>query len=235
MSYELDDDIFNEDEDVTEEISQQEDVASDGHLHTIDGTICPTCKLRHPNIASDLDETSKEAFLSFLDQMPPQLVKEMLEEEGRNKRKPQADMLNGFARFTEKMDNTGQTFPILRAIVDVIDEQTDGQLSKMWKVYDYERILAVTHAMKKSTQSAIEDAHEAEVEITKGMQGLLGLIMDYIEERMEIVRQEYFEACIEAGYEPKPSVVEEGKYDHPQEQGSVALELQKFLAITGEH
>lgn len=234
MSYDLDDDIFNEDEDVVEESpQQQDDVAPDGHLHTIDGTICPTCKLRHPNIASELDETAKEAFLTFLDRMPPQLVRDMLEEESRNKRKPQADMLNGFMRFTEKMDNTGTTFPVLRAIVDVIDEQTDGHLSKMWKVYDYERVLAVTHAMRRSTREAIQDAHEEKVEVSKGFKGLLDLIMDYIDERMEMLREEYFAACIAADYEPKPSIIEEGKYDYPEEQNSVIIELQKFLSITG--
>jgi hypothetical protein len=231
--YDPDADIFS-DEEIEEERSAEEDPKLDtGHKHTIDGSTCPTCQVEHPNIAGDIDPRALEAFLTFLDAMPPSLVHEMLESEisgGKNKR-PQAEMLTGFMSYAEKMDNVGTSTPVMRAVVEYLDEQTDGRISRRWKVYESERRLVVTHHMHNSARLAMEEATEEGAEPNKHFLGLLEMIIDYTTERMELVRQKYYEACAEAGYEPDQLIIEEGKYNYPEEYNSVMEELHRELTI----
>lgn len=237
MSYDphgdLDADIFSDD-DIEEELAIEDDPRLDaGHKHTIDGSVCPTCNIEHPDIAKDIDPRAKEAFLTFLDAMPSSLVHEMLESEiggGKNKR-PQAEILTGFMGYAEKMDNLGQSNPILRAVVEYLDEQSDGRVTKKWRVYDYERRIVVTHRMRESARGAIKEANEEGAEPDKHFLGLVEMILDYTDERMELVREKYYEACAEAGYDPRPDILENGTYDYPEEQDGMIQDLQRQLTV----
>lgn len=210
-------DIFRDDEDVEENLGATPahdpdlDSRGNGHKHSIDGSECPTCNVVHPRpFGDDLDPQAEDAMLGLFDVMPDELVREILNSDGKGNNRPQAEMLTSFLDFTERMDRANALGPVLRAIVEHLDEETGGKITAKWRIYDAERRLVITHKIFKSTNTALDDGQTNEA--NKNYLSMLELLMDFAKERLAMLTEQYTKACEALNEEPHQSIIEYGKY-----------------------
>jgi len=183
------------------------------HKHTIDGTICPTCNVVHSVPPNSFSPQEIEQMLSFVDNLPDELVKALLTS-GSMRTPVYAEMLTGFLDYSAKIDEAYDIAPLMRAAVEVLDDLTDGKVTKRWRIYEIERRIITTHVSLKAVKSAIKDnsQHQDEEEPHVEFNALLGFLEDFLIGRVTHLNKAYVEEAESVGYEPVQRILDEGLY-----------------------
>lgn len=130
-----------------------------GSNHTYDGSICPTCKVIHqismpPDIPQDvLDRLSK-----FLDSLPSDALAQHIIITSVNTLGNK--VLRDFVAFVADVDKTATGGYVMRAVCEVLDELSDGALSKKLRLYEAEDHLISTHVVLKSANRLADKMSE---------------------------------------------------------------------------
>lgn len=214
----LDADIFADEPDETEEHTPQESHPEDiengnGYRHRIDGEICSTCNVAHGDgsVYRELPSVAVEALLKLLDSMPDHIVHEIFNEDlGLNSRR-EADLLTTFMKYTENQNRKNKDGPLLQAIMEFLDAQSNGAVSARWRVYEAERKLVVSHKILKNVNGSLEEARGIE-EASPVFLSLLELVLDIANERVMQHKQAYLEAAYSADYKIHDEILESGTY-----------------------
>lgn len=212
FSNDPDADLFSEEKSTEEILKDDIEVSSSGHKHTIDGTTCPTCNVEHPDLASKMPTEASEALLSLLDAMPDSVARHFLDIDGGNiqQKRPQAELLGTFIGYAERQEKKNSLGPVLLAIVEQLDEETGGRISRKWRLYESERNLVISHKIMKSTNAAIDAAQSENAGPEYKMP--LEFTVRYAIERLQEAKDEYLQAAEETGYEPLQELLDNGVY-----------------------
>lgn len=224
-------DIFRDENEDTKEkestaqATPQEDIEDiDGHRHRVDGQVCNTCNIAHGNgsIYQELPAEAIEALLELLDNMPDHLVRDLFDTEIGIKNRREADLLTTFMRYTENKSRRNKDGPLLQAIMEYIDEQSNGAVSARWRAYEAERKLVIGHEILKNVNDSLEEARQIE-EASVVFLSLLELVLDIAHQRVEHYKKEYLEASYDADYAVNDAIMENGVYPENYAEGKSDL------------
>jgi len=193
------------------------------HNHTIDGTVCPTCEIRHPNSSDETEET-QEYLLNLLDNMPPALARTIIDKGPGGGDAPHAKTIVEFLRLSDTSDNQDSYSPAIRALGDVLDELTEGEYSRRLRLYSLERSLVSTHMALRSANSAYTESVSSEDADAMGTEPLR-LLSIMTADRLESIKNAYSEFCEEIGKAPDRNLVEAGLIDTSREEKHQREEL----------
>lgn len=109
---------------------------------------------------SDDEETASKSYssdpfesvLRELEKSGPQgqhIAKAMRSMHGKAELPKMTELVNQFMAWQHRNDNLSQNSSVLRAVVEVLDEQTDGKVRVLWNFYELERkVVAAYHSMR---------------------------------------------------------------------------------------
>jgi len=216
--YEFDDDI---DRDLFEESS-----APSGK-HTLDGSVCPTCNVIH-QAPEGLSQGAVDHMLRFIDKLPDELAKSILSS-GRIKPPRYAEMVTMILDYTTTLDNTNDLGPLLRSIVEHLDEKTDGKITKRWRIYEVERRLLATHYALKAINNSLQEARAKE-DTPEEFVTLLGLMEQFMCDRVEYLKDAYITETEGQDYKPVEEVINTGTYPEELREQIKYLMLDDMLS-----
>lgn len=181
------------------------------HKHTIDGSMCPTCGIVHNfELFKEAPPEVISSLLTFLDSMPDAVAKSLLDM-GMADPAPSAMLATKFLSYSKEVDEHNVEGPLLRAIFEILDRQTDGELSRMWDIYDVERELIGSHTQLKSLNQFLDMSLDDE-NAPHDVRTMLQTLVQYMVARIEQLENDYYEACSGSDYEPLPSIIDSGTY-----------------------
>lgn len=205
-----DDDIFGD--------AGSSGVSATGHKHSIDGSVCPRCSRPHPPVPEDMDPEARTALLELLDAMPDALVDVMIGAFGGGMAggevPPHAHFMQVFFQAVHASDYDNRPGPVLRAVAEVLDELSGGQVSRRIKIYECERQLIVTHRVLKTCNNAMEEARSQDMD---GPLWLMGFACEFLLDRLGIIASQYRKLCAEASMDPDEQVIEVGLLTNPDD------------------
>lgn len=151
------------------------DKTGDGH-HVLDGSVCPRCGVVHT--VSNLDDIPREILneiASAMDTMPDEVARQAkvvvgtITSGGHDAQRgdPNPDafralLLRSFVDFTSDLGRTNSHGPMLRAVAEVVDEMSEGGVSRRWSVYTVENTLILHHLALKSLSVMVEALHSSD-------------------------------------------------------------------------
>lgn len=185
--------------------------------HLLDGhSVCPGCGLVH-NIDLPGDKLPDEV----LDQVS--MFIDTLPEHGRNARivvaeqsSPAAQLITDFESFSERMEEANAHGALLRALAEVVNDQTDGAVERRWRIYRCEQSVMVAHAIaatvttiQNSLSTLVENYPRADRE---QFHRNLDSIVDMVTGRQEAAVDRYRSAAAEIDYPVDETLITEGYY-----------------------
>lgn len=200
----LDDDIFE-----TEKESKSGEKVV--HRHTLDGSVCHTCQIVHSveGLPTNLPEAVMEKLLSFIDTIPDEILKRA---DGLLAAAvpPQTRLITDFMNFLFELDIENAQGPLLRSVVEFLDEQSGGAVTQRWEVYELERRLIASHLALKSVNVHLDDARGTEA--PEDVLSLLEFLMDFMVDRISTVTMKYREKAEAAGVAVNEALINSGSY-----------------------
>ena len=190
---------------------------STGHKHALDGSTCSRCNRVHVQPPEGLSPGDLDQLGQLLDSLPDNLVDAMINtlldalEDDRPPVPPHAHFMATFFEGLHKTDHDNEAGPLLRAMAEVLDLMTDGQVSARRALYELERQLIVTHHTLKACNNALEEARAQDL---SGPQWLLGFTCDFLVDRLGILSARYRKVAADAGIEPDELIIEAGVYSN---------------------
>lgn len=224
--------------------TEEETKQRSGAHHTFDGTICPTCARVHD--VGNMPEQLRGALQELLADAPGNIAAEVLMHIEDGEKDFATNMLHGFQHFSNNIVNTAKGLPALRALLETLDELTDGKASARWRIYELERETIALHLSLKSANNVLEEGREwlasaqredEDADITKVAKFVdaLEFICEMMVDRISYVNAKYAEACQEIGIEPRNDVMGQGMYESLEETDEVTKRMLEMLILAAQH
>lgn len=222
---------------------QEEDPRA-GKRHTFDGTVCPSCSRVHD--VGDMPEQLRGALQEMLATVPGNVAAEMLMHFEDGEKDFATNMLHGFQNYTNNLVTTGRGLPAIRALLETLDELTDGLASARWQVYELERETMALHLALKSANNVLEEgrewlAHQQRENPDKDVNRVarfvqaLEFICEMMVDRIAYVNRKYVDLCDEYGFEPRNDVMGQGMYESLEETNDITRRLLEMLILAAQH
>lgn len=193
------------------------DSSTKQHKHTVDGTTCPRCNRVHTQIDFDnIPEADMELLLDLLDRVPDELVDAMVAEiTGGNRIPPHAEFIGMFfgLRGVGGFDRDNRPGPMLRALAEVVDEATNGAVTKRYELYELERQLITSHQLLKALNNALEASR---VVNSKGPMWALEFTCEFMIDRLSVTTHRYRKLAAEYGVDIDEQLIAAGVYENPE-------------------
>lgn len=213
----IDDDIFTPDD---EGESSGPDHGSDQH----DSRSCPACQAVNSVPGSYSNQTREQAS-QILHQIVGGANVQTVEESEMHS--PLFEAVQNLLIHDFKSQISSATWVCLRAVVDTLDELTEGRATLRWTAYRYERHLWAAHMSVRSFEELLDmtKEHEAEADQSDAdrmerfaqTRNMLTFMIEIIMERIPFLTNEYERACEQAKIEPRTDIIESGEYDEDVE------------------
>lgn len=194
----LDEDIFTS------------DATKSSHKHSMDGEVCSSCGVIHDPMPEDLPDDIVERIMSIFDVLPDALARKLLNTSSGMRTPRYVSMMMNYLEFSSDLDEANTQGPLLRAIVEVLDEQTNGLITARWRAYEVERRILTSHMARKAANEGLEEAQEQETDTESIV--LLKLARQFMEDRIAFLAPIYIEEAERAGVEARQSIIDEGEY-----------------------
>lgn len=201
-----------------------------GHKHTIDGTICPTCLVVHDveSLPVDVPDEALDVLLSMFDDLPDDVVKKMLQPRLESPKSSQ--FITAYLGFFNDMEHGNTLAPTLRAVVEVLDKMTDGEITRRAEFYNAERELIAAHLALKSVNTVLDDATTAQA--PKELIAALDFVCDYTMTRISSFTNEYREIAERYGFETHDSIIQGGIYPEGMDPMIQGLMVDEFHGVS---
>lgn len=202
----LDDDIFT-----TDGETASGEKRADGRRHAFDGTVCPKCQVVHAidGLPDNLPPAVREKILDFIDALPEDVLKRadgMLAASVPAHPKFAMDFMN----FVSDVDSHNHEGPMMRAMAEYLDAQSDGAITRTWEVYELERRLISSHLVLKSVNTHLEDSK------TEGAPEdaltILDFFVNFLLDRISMITEEYRQKAAAASIEVNETLITSGTY-----------------------
>lgn len=202
----LDDDIFQTD---SETKSGEKRVNS--RRHTLDGSVCPNCQVVHAieGLPDNLPPAVRDKILDFIDNIPDEILKRadgLLAAAVPSQPKFAMDFMN----FVVDVDSHNHEGPLMRAMAEYLDKQSDGAVSRMWEVYELERRLISSHLILKSVNTHLDDSKNEGA--PEDALTILDFFVNFMVDRIAAITIEYREKASAAGIEVNETLISSGTY-----------------------
>lgn len=186
------------------------------HKHTVDGSTCPRCNRIHTQLDfENIPEEEMELLLDILDRVPDELVDAVVSQiTGGNRIPPHAEFISLFfgLRGVGGFDKDNRPGPMLRALAEVVDEHTDGEVTRRYRFYEIERQIITSHQLLKTLNNALEAAKMANA---KGPMWALEFTCEFMIDRLTVTTTRYRKLAAELGVEVDEQLIAAGVYAEP--------------------
>lgn len=211
---------YKYDKDLDADIFETEAESKSGersvHRHTIDGSVCHTCKVVHAidGMPDNVPSHVMEQVLTFLDRLPDEILR------GADgllapKIPPHTKVVVTFLDFLVSLDIANHEGPMMRAIIDHIDYgKSSTNITSKWEVYDCERRIMTSFIALKAVNNHLEEAKAAEASAT--ILSMLDLLTNFMVDRIALIVEKYKTLAESIGYEPDQSIINNGTYGDAQ-------------------
>lgn len=237
----VDEDIFEEEKSST---SSPQASTPNGHKHTIDGSICPTCSRVHNFMGVNLSPQQQEELLSALDQVPGKIAAEFLSWND-NARHHSSNLAYTFLHYNHIASTTAYDIPILTSLMEVIDQMTGGQATRMWRIMNVERELVAAHSTLKelnnrltAEHSRVDDEKFRENEEAMKMHfqtvHVLDFLCDLMGDRITSLVKKYRGQCRNAEVDPKDEVITSGTFPEDGTHDLIQVMMQKIRVASAK-
>lgn len=199
------------------------------HVHTFDNKPCRKlgCGVTHDvRLKNNLDLPPEvaEQLSKLLDTVPKDIVDHAVIVAGPAEEDMHEATKKAFLRFAHIVKAMNANAPMTLALFDVLDEQTNGSVTRHYKVYKAEADLINMHVIKDTLDTFTSWLHGPDPDPKPNEDAFRALqeLDVFISERLEHYAEEYRQACINSDMPIDTSVVETGK---PSSDRPLALEI----------
>lgn len=232
------------DADLFEDMDEEE-ASRASKRHTFDGTMCPSCSRVHD--VGDMPPQLRGALQELLANAPGNIAAEVLLHIEDGERDFASQMLHGFQHFTHHITTTARGMPAIRAILETLDELTDGRATARWHIYELEREVIALHLALKSANNVLSEGREwlatQERNNTDGSKDLnrvarfvetLDFICEMMVDRIAYVNSKYADTCQRYGMEPRNDVMGQGMYESLEECDDMTRKMLEQLILAAQ-
>ena len=182
--------------------------------HDLDGTLCKTCGVLHdlPGIDFDaLDEETRRVIQEAFESMPPGMARS-ISSDGVLPR--HGSLISKFFSVLCDEENANRYGPMLRAIMVLLDENNNGRASRLWKFFECERRLIITHNMLRQVNTMVEGYKKMDEKTPRQSveQSSMEFVQGYTINRLTDQVEDYVKVANNVNIDPCQQIIDSGTY-----------------------
>lgn len=180
-------------------------------FHSFDGKKCTKCGKRHHFLVKS-ENPVPDNILNELSRLVDVLPEEIVDAAGASNGETGEPIANAFLKLAQGVRKLNAQAPAILAIAEVLDEQTQGAVTKRLHVFRAENDVVNLHLIRKLLNNFIEWLHSF-----KGSNGppedvfeAMNDVMDYVDERLQHYVDAYTEVCQKENHSIDQNVIDHG-------------------------